>query len=125
MLKKVIHVFFAFIVLLGSTGYTLHTHYCGEEQQSSHVFDKVSSCCPVDEEGLNDCCRNESELRKLNDDYLGSNILKVYTDFDLIMNIPNPSVQLPEVNHFLIDYLNYKPPLLALNITIEFQSFLC
>jgi hypothetical protein len=65
MLKKIAHIIFAFLILLGSTGMTISKHYCGSTLESIGVNITTDNCCDTPM----DCCHIESITVKIEDDF--------------------------------------------------------
>jgi hypothetical protein len=65
MLKKILHIVFAFLILLGGTGMTISKHYCGDTLKATTIILNADNCCDIP---IN-CCHNESITVKIVDDF--------------------------------------------------------
>lgn len=128
---KILNVILAMLLLLSTSGVTLHKHYCMGELENIAVFQKAKSCLEklgIDKEGSCSmkCCEDvEEEFKVTNLNKVVSNInlipqwqiLAIFTylsvDFDLLAIFKTNT-----------SYLNYKPPLIDEDISVLIQSFL-
>ncbi|MDN5214585.1 hypothetical protein QQ020_21070 [Fulvivirgaceae bacterium BMA12] len=130
--KKIANILLALLLLLTTSGITLNKHYCMGRLKSIAVFHKAESCMPEmamegdDKSCAKSCCEDVSEELKVTD------LNKVTFGFDLSPTWHPFAVSHPLTVDFdfisLIisrsSYLNYKPPLIDLDIPTLVQSFL-
>jgi len=128
--RAIANVFFAALILLSTTGVTLHKHYCMGSVKDVTVFENFRSCMAAmgfeeDEACPTGCCKDVSQELKVD------NLAKTVFNFDSTPDwslIPLVFYELFEVSHSdlnsLSAYLNYKPPLIDRDIQVMVQSFL-
>jgi len=125
LIRKIASIFLSVIILLVTAGFTINKHYCGGKLRSTQLYTVMDSmtCCGVVEmpEG---CCHDKVEFYQLDE------------DFNLPATVVNHSVVIVIIKYFILDemfgsldshtakYLNYKPPLIKLDIPVLVQSFL-
>ena len=124
MTKKVLSISLMFLLLAATVGVQMNKHYCGDKLSRVSLLVKlVCGCGEMDDE--EDCCRNESEMLQVEDDFTAfsndfqENIAFVATVF--------VTLDLPLLDQDVDDntaYLNYKPPLLHFDVPVLVQSFL-
>ena len=126
-LAKILNVFLALLLLLSTSGVTLHKHYCMGRLKNIAVFQEAKSCITkMGMERAMDCCEDVEEELKVTDLnkvsfafsltpqlHLLAAFTYVFIDWDLFSNV---SLHFP--------YVNYKPPLIDPDITVLVQSFL-
>ncbi len=64
MLKKLSHIILASFLLISTVGVVVSKHYCSGSFVSVSLFHEAKSCC-----GDSDCCHNEDQFFKVNDDF--------------------------------------------------------
>ncbi len=125
LIRKIASVFLSVVILLVTAGFTINKHYCGGKLRSSQIYTVMDhkTCCGGAEmpEG---CCRDEVEFYQLDE------------DFNLPATVMNPNFVIVFIKYFILDelfgsldshtakYLNYRPPLIELDIPVLVQSFL-
>lgn len=139
MLVKALHVSLALLLFISSSGIVFSKHYCKGELKSIALFGEAKSChddskmksCPFhpvseEEPEEKDCCKNESELVKLDED-----IDIPQFDLDLLEHQELVAVLLVtadllsfSLEEKTLHYLNYKPPLIVRNLYVRLQTFL-
>ncbi|PCH98372.1 MAG: hypothetical protein COB85_01710 [Bacteroidetes bacterium] len=108
-----------------ATGVVVNKHYCGGTLASTTIFYEGSCACG-DSEMPDGCCDNKSEYFQLVEDYAPPAIGQIpvsnqmpaslqYTAFNDLLSLDAK---------LLVDYLNYKPPILDRDIRVLIQSFL-
>ncbi len=150
-LHRIFALGMAMLMLAVSAGFSVDFHYCQGEFKNFALFKKAKSChelaemkaschmslsensnchsakvlCDSKEE--NGCCDNETKLVNLDIDYnFGSDIINTEFDEDLELSfVLQNSIELTSSFKSKVPYLNYKPPLIVVDKTILFQSFLC
>lgn len=129
---KILNIFLALLLLLSTSGVTLHKHYCMGQLKNIAVFKEAKSCMDkmdMDENALAcamSCCEDveeEFKVTDLNKAAFGFNLVPelhlvavltyLFIDLDLFSSVKRHS-----------SYLNYKPPLIDPDITVLIQSFL-
>lgn len=129
---KILNVFLALLLLLTTSGVTLHKHYCMGELENIAVFQKAKSCIDkikTDGQAMAcamKCCEDvevEFKVTDLNKAvsgislvpqwYLLAAITYLIIDFDLFSFVKAYS-----------SCLNYKPPSIDPDVTVLIQSFL-
>ena len=129
---QILNIFLALLLLLTTSGVTLHKHYCMGRLKNIAVFHEAKPCiekADIDEKlkaCAMHCCEDvEEELKvtELNKVVFGFDLTPslhplavltfLFIDFDLLSFVGTHS-----------SYLNYKPPLIDPDITVLIQSFL-
>jgi hypothetical protein len=64
MLRKTSHIIFSAMLLFATVGVAISKHYCSGNLVSTSIFTEAESCCDDD-----DCCKNETDFFKLDEDY--------------------------------------------------------
>ena len=145
MIKKSIHIALILSILLSTVGFVIQKHFCQDELKNISVFVSAENChekkgteqsCPFHPQkqehphkGIEkkDCCNNEVELIKLEEDAVSKSydilLQENHLFLGLITLAINPDISEIETrqNH----YHNYKPPLLVCDFTVSLQTFLC
>lgn len=138
-MRKILSIFFALLILTTNVGTTFATHYCGGKAVKSSIsFGEDALSCGMANEGQycennsqtpsvqsKNCCENHYLQLKVKGDYNSPSTVKSRVDFNFVLDFTGISSKffsfytLTEVN-----YLNYSPPLLNLDIPVLIQSFL-
>ena len=131
-IRKIASVILCAVILLATAGFTVNRHYCGGKLKSTQLYSVMDpkTCCGVadlpedKQECPEGCCHDKVEFYQFDE------------DFNLPATVVNPNVVIVFINYFLLDelfgsldphttkYLNYKPPLIELDIPVLVQSFL-
>lgn len=126
LIHQIANVLLALLLLVSTTGVTLHKHYCMGEVKDIAINHHAQSCTGnMDMEMEMGCCEDTIDLYKA-DDFQKANsvfeldILKVPAVLSYILI----DLDLLSVSNHFAKYLNYKPPLIDLDIPILVQSFL-
>jgi len=129
----------AILMFSTSAGLAMDLHYCGGEFQNFSLFKTAKSChekaiqkksChhsqeKIDKEEKKDCCENESFFFQLDEDYTTHAQIDIEEKKPLSKAIAVSSMLPQTVNvNYAKFYKNYKPPLLAIDSIVDFQSFL-
>lgn len=75
MIRKVLHIIFAVLILISSTGFTINMHYCHDQLIDMALLAPADSCCDTEEDGANQSkescpgCQEESIVVEPGDDY--------------------------------------------------------
>lgn len=143
MVARILHIILALGIFFSSTGFVVNTHYCQGELKALSLFvhardcqkdDTHRACSPAkdscskhDHEKSNDCCNDQSDYHKLDQDQ------QVQQSMQLEL-IKNPvllgaifvifNITLPSWNTDSNKYLTYQPPVVFRDIPVLQQSFL-
>ncbi len=81
MIKKISHIVLTLLLLISAMGVAISKHYCSGTLVSTSFFTEANSCC-----GDSDCCSNENNVYKVDEDYSIVSIAEIPTisEFDLI-----------------------------------------
>ena len=141
----------AFLMFGASVGFSADFHFCQGEFKNFALFKKAKSChelaemkaschmksdeqkschaakvrCNNEEE--DGCCNNNTKLVQLDTDYAFGSVLidnSSQTDID-IKAIGFKITDRSSIVYSKNKFLNYKPPLIIVEKTILYQSFLC
>lgn len=142
MIQRVTHIILAFSIFFSSTGFVLNKHFCQDELKSVAVFFKAEAChvqkamknCPMHaamghsaSKEAKGCCEDSSDYVKSETDQLNIQPT-IDLQFDpVLMNVLLVAFNVP-LNTFdkkAIHYLNYKPPLILVDLPVRFQTFRC
>ncbi len=152
MLKSAVHIGLAFWILLISTGLPIYKHFCKDQLKSIALFVSPDSChelatasCCSDQKSCcslasssnevtldlladSDCCDNEFELQKMEDNLTLSFVNDFsILPFDLFVWLL-PDFRVPLASWWQPEHLffNDKPPplLVKADFSVLFQSFL-
>ena len=140
LIRVITNITLALLILTSSTGLVVNRHFCQDQLKSIAFFRPAKTChqivskkvCPMHAEpdqsqDRKGCCDDETEWIKNQEELINSCMIeeKETPSLDLTtLLFPAPSKPFP-VHKQYIHYLNYKPPLLSCNYTIELQVFLC
>ena len=150
-LHRIFALSMAFLMLGVSAGFSADFHYCQGEFKNFALYKKAKSChelaamkasCHMssDEktschsakvkcsgEEKEGCCTNDTVLVQLDVDF-GFGAIDLDTTIDSQFNIfvfNQNQVDKRSQLRTKVQYLNYKPPLIVVDKTIRYQSFLC
>ena len=111
------------IFLVSTFGVTINTHYCGGHIAESTILINAGCSCGNMEMPSN-CCSSETEFVQLDIDYYSS-VVESAIDLPDISFLHKDLIEVEIYsNKQTSKYLNYKPPLIELDIPITVQSFL-
>jgi hypothetical protein len=71
-MKKLVKIFFILLYFIGTSGFTVVTHYCGGEIDSISIFRNINDSDPCGCEGnscCDPCCDDEIKNIKIEDDH--------------------------------------------------------
>ena len=141
MLNRLFSFFIALLLLIGSSGLIIQSHFCQNQLQKISFYLKsencnknethqcnsaIKKCCKKKSITADNCCHNKTEYIQLNLDlYFFKHYLKIkQVDFTGIVTFfefnKNPFFCTKKVK-----FHNYKPPLIALDLQTFLQTFLC
>ena len=129
ILGPILNIVLSLLLLVSTMGITVHKHHCMGKVRDVAVFKKAKSClgernkgraCPMH------CCNDTVEEYKIDDITntsleidLGAKLLPLFTIVASFLEVDfHNSLQ------STTRYLNYKPPLIDLDIPVQVQSFL-
>ncbi|NQU53711.1 MAG: hypothetical protein HQ522_14365 [Bacteroidetes bacterium] len=78
MFKKASHIILSLLLLTTTIGVAISKHYCGGNLISTSFFTEAKSCCDSD-----DCCKNESEVFQLDEDFSPISITEIPVTVEL------------------------------------------
>lgn len=87
MQQKIMHIIFAILLILGSSGMSISKHYCGNTLKAVSINSIPDNCCDTS----SNCCHNESITIKLEQDF---SIVSTVFDFNTSMLILPSSAKL-------------------------------
>ena len=143
-MKRTVPLFLAFLLLLGSVGVTVNRHFCMGELQSVALFAAAEACheatapaCPMhaavlspplsEGEGVAaDCCNDEHELVKADDDRQLAEVPALPTGAWVMVAPPAPLF--PQFSLHLrarpnMTFEQYRPPPKLIDAPRQFQVF--
>ncbi len=126
LIHQILNVMLAFLLVLSTTGLALHKHYCMGEVKDVAINHHAQSCTGnMDMESESGCCQNTVDLFKTDDfnksgTEIGFDIYKT----PVVITYLLIDQDLFSVSAHFTQYLNYKPPLINLDIPVLIQSFL-
>ena len=141
-MTRVLSLFLAFTVLVGSVGVTVNRHFCMGELKSLTLFGEPASCemhppttkppCPLHGEGQQaanekkGCCDDEAQFLSWDDDRQVSEIAPLPPLAGLIPVLP-PTNFSERALHLraaaLPLFRNYRPPPLVIDVPSRWQVF--
>ena len=127
MLRKIIHIAFAFLLLLSTVGISVSRHLC-----MGNVYDvailKAADTCSGDLEIPMDCCDDETEV---------FSVSQTFEYYALVLQLEAPSLNLYSLSDYFIPQVELQsaysklsvfhtpsPPLTGQDIYVSVQSFL-
>lgn len=136
MIKDMFHkgfsVSLALIVLVSTMSFTVEKHFCGNTLVETAIFTEVNGCgmdmskIQTPENEKNNCCKNEVEVVKGQDDLKNTS----FNDLKFHQQLFFASYVYAFVNLFeglsyqIIPHNNYSPPNLVVDIQILDQVFI-
>ncbi|MBT3244278.1 MAG: hypothetical protein HN352_14105 [Bacteroidetes bacterium] len=90
MFRKISHIILSFVLLMVTSGFTIHQHFCCGNLIETKLFQEPKFCCG---EG-SDCCSNESETYLLDEDYVS---------FIEFVDFQDVQIDLPPLNPVFIE----------------------
>lgn len=127
-MKKLSIIFLSLLFLVSTVGLTINTHFCGRLHTSMIVLFSEKSCDCKNQKMPIGCCKNETKIVKIADDYSPSqsvNIVPSYSCLATPLFANNLFVFSASCNTFSF-YLNIRPPLLhtAVSLPVLYRSIL-
>ena len=126
IMRQIISVLLLFSVLVGSTGFTLAKHFCGETLAHISLGDEAKTCCEPEEEMPSDCCHDEFESLLLDDSQLDHQTLQLQPLTFLALSVLTHYLSfLAETTVPASQWTVYPPPPLpGIDVYLRVQSFL-
>ena len=138
MIIRFLHITLAVFLFFSTTGLTINSHFCSGKYKYSALFVQPTNCCAKvqnhqptegscqDEFNKTPCCQNKASFVKSNHNQYLSDASVVEFELPVFQAIISTSL-FSNINYqwLDIDYLNYKPPLIAEDISILYQVFRC
>lgn len=126
-MKKASAIFLSLLFLTSTIGLTINTHYCPMLNKSEVFLFTKKSCCEGKEE-KGGCCKNETKIVKITDNYSPSQSVKVTSSFSFltILFSENKLFDITTFNNGHSSYLNIRPPLLhqGVSLPVLYRSIL-
>lgn len=126
MLRKAVHIIFAFLLLISTMGFSVSKHYCGTRLVDVSINAMADTCCG--DMGTSKCCHNETHHFQLTENFVGSTpstiveIAIVHVLFPIVF-----STLLLEVNQIslsqIVFYDSPPPPDIHIHLAL-LQSYL-
>lgn len=132
----------AFTIFISSTGLVLNKHYCQDQLKSQALFLAAKSCqhqkmvtvpCPVhgtmevpaDED--KNCCNNESEYLKADQDLINYSFeVEQVKPLLFLAAYAYAFLESPSFDQEAsINYTHYRPPIIVYDRQVHLQTFLC
>ncbi len=130
LLRQIFATFLALLIVVSSTGFTLHKHYCLGELKSMSLNQETNTCMSdMEAEGEScplECCERTVEELKLEEIQRVTFEQELTPPLKLVslvlyVALPSTLLQEPYLKQF---YRNYHPPLIDEDIPVRIQSFL-
>ena len=130
-LRKISSVLLAALMLVATTGVSIHKHYCMGQLRSVAIHTHAPNCFELagqESESDMDCCENTSQVYQV-DDEQQQQLTKIdlagkYHLISAFLVVTVRELMLENGSEKQNRYLNYKPPLIAQDIPVTVQSFL-
>ncbi len=127
-LKVIGNFFVAVMLLIATTGMTMHKHYCLGQLKSIEINHKTKSCCADlfgAEDDADPCCNEVEQDLKVNELNQSLFSFEAQTSFFVVswFALPDYSSDLFSAESAYA-YLDASPPLLNKDIPVLIQSFL-
>ena len=128
IINKISTFLMAIVVLLTTTGFSLHKHHCTVTNETITSVAHVKNCCGTnnDKDCPKGCCQDETEYIKLNSEIYLPATIHEFTPVQFVAVIQYYVLNgiFDQDNKLITKYLNYRPPLLVRDISVLVQSFL-
>jgi hypothetical protein len=125
--KRILSLQLALMVLIGTTGITLHKHYCLGHVKSVALFHEADNCNPGEDTCPADCCSDSMESFQVDEplEKTAGNQVSFNQHFTVLIFTHVYEVDLnPEARNYFKKTLTYQPPDIPENIPVTIQSFL-
>ena len=126
---KIIHGFLTAVLLMATSGFTLHKHYSGNTLYDIGLLNEAETCCTTGgDDARCDCCHDVKEFHKLDVDVVvPADIELQVQQIDLLdITLPqNSRLFTSEVESFVnLIALKLPPPRVVPDITTDLQIFI-
>lgn len=136
-MKKILSIIIAAVFLVSSVGVSIGTHYCGGKVHERSLLlayndmscgmentDQDSPCENTGATFSKNCCENDSQSIKIEDEYQGSSF-KIKLDHNFTAAFLLACINVISTDTAVnASYRYYKPPKLKKNLFVLVQSFL-
>ena len=136
--KRILAICHVLLLLTSNVGLTFATHYCGGKAVKTDVSfigqsdigcgmeGKDNSCDNPEMPSIkSNCCQNKFVEVSVEDDFSSPKIVKSSVDYKFVAAFAISYINLYSLDASAeVEYLNYLPPLLDLDIPVLIQSFL-
>jgi hypothetical protein len=78
MIKKASHIILTILLFFSTVGFAISKHYCAGELISMSLYTEADACCDS-----NDCCKNETEVFQLDEDFSPTPVLEIPESFQI------------------------------------------
>lgn len=124
---KIVHGLLTAVLMMATSGFTLHKHYSGNSMYDFAVLGEAETCCALDDDRC-DCCHDVKEFHKLDVDVVVPADQKLQVQqIDLLdISLPqNSRLFATEVQSFVnLTQLKLPPPRVVPDISTELQVFI-
>jgi hypothetical protein len=128
IIREISAIMMAMVILLATTGFSLHKHHCTITKETTTSVVHVKSCCGTNNEKdcPKGCCQDETEYIHLNSEIYLPAIISEFTpeQFVAVMRYCLLKFSFDQEDIVSTKYLNYRPPLLVRDIQVLVLSFL-
>ena len=126
---KIIHGFLTAVLLMATSGFTLHKHYSGNSLYDIGLLNEAETCCTTGvDDARCDCCHDVKEFHKLDVDVVvPADIEMQVQQIDLLdVSLPqNSRLFTSEVESFVnLIQLKLPPPRVVPDISTDLQVFI-
>jgi len=126
---KIIHGFLTAVLLMATSGFTLHKHYSGNTLYDIGLLNEAETCCTTGgDDARCDCCHDVKEFHKLDVDVVvPADIELQVQQIDLLdITLPqNSRLFTSEVESFVnLIALKLPPPRVVPDISTDLQIFI-
>ena len=126
---KIIHGFLTAVLLMATSGFTLHKHYSGNTLYDVGLLNEAETCCTTGgDDARCDCCHDVKEFHKLDVDVvIPADIELQVQQIDLLdITLPqNSRLFAAEVKSFVnLIELKLPPPRVVPDISTDLQVFI-
>ena len=130
-IKAISNILLAVVLLVTSMGVTVNKHYCMGQLKDVSVFHEAESCMKTMKMEMKGgcsmhCCENITEEFKVEDFNKANFTTNLAAEYSLLAVITYVLIDFDLISlaESYTHYLNYKPPLIELDIPVLVQSFL-
>ena len=126
---KIIHGFLTAVLLMATSGFTLHKHYSGNTLYDIGLLNEAETCCTTGgDDARCDCCHDVKEFHKLDVDVVVPADLELQVQQIDLLDITLPQTSrlfTSEVESFVnLIALKLPPPRVVPDISTDLQIFI-